>query len=312
MKLLFLSKENIPLAKAEAEALLGKGRLDENLLLIGTIRKTDRLAYTKVIGQVLFAANAKNIDKKIENYSWRKLIKGSFAVTVLANSKRSQGLERRYGGIVYDTLKNPKVDLENPTTNLIIIKTKKKYYVCIPEWENKEDFEARKSHKRPVNLPIGLHPKLARACVNLTGSTTSIYDPFCGLGSFLIEGGLIGLQVIGSDIDERLIQLCSKNLTYYNIRNNRLFLQDALHINKKYDYVVTDLPYGKNTKKISKELYPSFIRVLEKILKKRAVVIFPSFYNADQLLKKSKLKMKGRFKVYIHKSLSRIVYVLEK
>jgi len=155
-----------------------------------------------------------------------------------------------------------------------------------------------------------LDPKLARACVNLTGSTTTIYDPFCGTGGFLIEAGLMKLKVTGSDIDNFMIEQSSKNLNYYGIKKHSLFAKDAIKINKKYDYIVTDLPYGRSTRIIGADLYSKFISNLNKILKKRAVIMLPDSFNTKKLL--SKFKIKAHYSVYIHKSLTKEIYVLDR
>jgi tRNA G10 N-methylase Trm11 len=62
-----------------------------------------------------------------------------------------------------------------------------------------------------------LPPKLARQMVNLarTQETQRLLDPFCGSGVILIEGLLLGLEVMGSDFrDEALVQ-SRENLDWY-------------------------------------------------------------------------------------------------
>ncbi len=48
--------------------------------------------------------------------------------------------------------------------------------------------EARKVTHRPFSLPISLHPKLARALVNLARVPMGgvLLDPFCGTGGILL------------------------------------------------------------------------------------------------------------------------------
>ena len=298
MKLFLLSKEYVLLAKSEVEALIGKGKLDENVFLVNSSKTTDRLAYTKMICKVLFTTSLKNIKEKIKKFDWNTVIKGSFALNYISDNERSSSLSARYGGMVYDRLKTPKVDLEKPKTSIIVVKTKKNVYVCVLEFENRENFNARKSQNRIVNIPISLHPKLARACVNLTGSSTSIYDPFCGAGGFLIEAGLMGLKVVGSDISKRMVNASKKNLDFFKIKNT-LFRKNALKIDKKYDYIVTDLPYGRNTR-ITGNLN-KFISNLKKIVKKRAVIM---------INRKLKIKYKAHYSIYVHKSMTKEIYVI--
>lgn len=312
MKLFLFTKDNLDLARAEAETLTKKGKLEENVLLINTKNITNRLAYTRLIGELLFEATKKDIQSKIKKYNWNKIIKTTFAVNVFEKKEESQSLSKLYGGMIYDQLKTPKVDLNNPGTKIVIIKTKKKFYVCIQEWENEANFISRHPKTRPGQKPITILPRIARVCVNLTGATKEIYDPMCGVGGFLVEAGLMNLFPIGSDISQEMIKLCSLNLKHYNLNKYLLFKQDFLENKNKYDYILTDVPYGKNTKDITKDFYKQFLAKLETVLKKRAVLMFPHFAKAETLIKKSKLKIKGKYSIYIHKSLTREIFVVEK
>ena len=103
---------------------------------------------------------------------------------------------------------------------------------------------------------------------------------------------------------------------------------DFFKIKKKYKYIVADFPYGLNTaimgnlrvtrnnrkqiKKYLDKFYSGIIRKLEKILLKRAVVIFPSYFNYKIFIKKSKLKLTNEFDSYVHGNLTRKIVVLEK
>ena len=133
-----------------------------------------------------------------------------------------------------------------------------------------------------------------------------------------MEAGLMGLKPIGYDIDQVMLNRARINLEYFGVKGFKLIKKDALKLNKRIDYLVSDLPYGKNTKqKELKELYGGFISSLRNILGKRAVVVFPFFnkkrnINYDGLIKKNKLKIINKFEHYLHKSLSRKIFVIEK
>ena len=131
MKLFLLSKENVHLAKAEVEALVGKGTLFENVLLVETSKKTDRLAYTRFILNLIFEAKNNEIEQKLKKTNWNKIVKGTFALNFLVDSEKSQTLSRKYGGLIYDLLKTPKVDLENPKTNIFAVQVKNKTYFLV-------------------------------------------------------------------------------------------------------------------------------------------------------------------------------------
>ena len=198
-------------------------------------------------------------------------------------------------------------------TNLSLSVLKRLAYTKkINNKELKQGFSKRKPHLRPGFHPSSLNPKLARAFVNLTGIRKgTIVDCFCGTGGILIEAGLIGLNIIGYDIDEEMLERSKLNFEHFKIKNYKLFLRDATKIKNKYNYIVVDLPYGHATKKIDKNLYLNFLKNLKKILGKRAVIGFPSFCDYKKLIKQAKLKIINEFTIYLHKRLSKKIVILE-
>src|SRR5256884_2044712 len=61
--------------------------------------------------------------------------------------------------------------------------------------------EATKVAHRSFSLPISLHPKFARALVNLAEipMAGTVLDPFCGTGGVLLEAMQLGLRGVGLD-----------------------------------------------------------------------------------------------------------------
>ncbi len=190
--------------------------------------------------------------------------------------------------------------------------TKKIYKDGKKIWENKEKFGLRRAHLRPCLSPVSLSPKLARCLVNISGADEEIYDPFCGTGGILIEAGLMGLKCHGSDIDEEMLKKCKINLKHYEIKYFKLEKKDATKIRKKYGYIITDLPYGLNTKKQDfDKLYLNFLKNLKRILKNRAVVVFPNKTDYKKMIVSAGLKIEGEFEYYIHKSLTKKIVIIE-
>ncbi len=180
---------------------------------------------------------------------------------------------------------------------------------------SKKEFLSRRAHLLPEGHPTSLHPKLARALVNLIGASKSdtVLDPFCGAGGILIEAGLIGMKIVVFDIDMIMLKRAKINFDYLKIKNYQLKLKDATTTSKHYNYIVTDLPYGKNSKLSEKELevlYLKFFKVLKRIKPKKAIVGLPDFVNYKKLIKKAKLKIKKEFDWYLHKSLTKKILIL--
>ena len=330
-----------------------------NLLIVETegneaVEKLSlRLAYTPSIYSLLFECNYGDFLSNMKNFDWDKVYKGSFCVRVhkifpiknnpikkfnktynITNIKNAEidklYPEKELASFVWRKVRNPKVDLESPKTHIDIFFTEKRAYCCLLLKKIDEYYESRRSHLRPRPSPISLHPRLAKAMVNLTGAEEGelILDPFCGSGGILIEAGLMGLKTEGFDISRKMIWKSMVNLRHYGIKDCKLGAKDFFKIKKKYKYIVTDFPYGLNTaimgnirvtrnnrkqiKKYLEKFYSGIIKKLEKILLKRAVVIFPSYFNYKIFIKKSKLKLINEFDSYVHGNLTRKIVVLEK
>lgn len=82
------------------------------------------------------------------------------------------------------------------------------------------DSYASRDRNRPFrDSKVGmLPPKLAQTIVNLARGKdlglekTTLLDPFCGTGVLLQESLLMGLEVYGTDIDERMVDYTKNNL----------------------------------------------------------------------------------------------------
>ncbi len=113
---------------------------------------------------------------------------------------------------------------------------------------------SRRDYERPERDPKQgmLPPKLAQILLNLSGATPgdTVYDPFCGIGTVLQEGLLMGINVIGSDISADNIKKTRQNIDWLKkeylpraeshrdkaLPDLRLFNKDATLISK------SDLP----------------------------------------------------------------------
>ncbi len=356
----FLSGDHVDLGEKEIISLFGfkNHRLVDRLLIAVSDKNLDeklakRLALTKSIYRFLFECKTNDLTKTMKNFGWNSVYKDNFCVrifhfedspiTKISNNEKNNKKIKKYtqkkfsekklAGYIWRSVKKPKVILENPKTLINLFMVKNKVYCGLLIYTNKEDFESRKSHLRPFPHPSSLHPKVARALVNITGIKENeiLLDPFCGTGGFLIEAGLMGIKTIGYDINKIMINGCSENLRYYHIKKYKIKRKDASDITAKFDYAVTDLPYGLNSnamamyekdwkkhrinKKIEtkdfiknlEKFYLSFLKNLRKKLEKnrKAVIVLPSYVNYKKLLKMSKFKLEMEFSIYVHRSLTR-------
>ena len=348
MKYIFLlSGDYIELAKEEVISLFDVQKYDLlGNILIADLKNTKslnklsrRLALTKSIYRLLFECKVSELTKLMKKYDWDCVYKTSFCLRVQCFDIDKKNIKKKFSEkdlskYIWNSVQNPKVNLESPKTKIELFFIKGKAYCGLLTEELKGDFESRKAHLRPFSHPSSLHPKLARALVNITGikENETLLDPFCGTGGFLIECGLMGIKVFGYDISKNMAKGCKENLKHFNIKNFKIINKNALYINKKFDYVVTDLPYGlnsnvylqcnknsiqnksnkinlkinrKNQIKNIEKFYLKFLKNLRRKLKKKAVIIFPSYVNYKKLLKFAKFEIEKDFEIYMHRGLTR-------
>lgn len=188
-----------------------------------------------------------------------------------------------------------------------------------------KDTASRHVKHRPVGSPVSLPPKTARALLNLAmiprGGT--VYDPFCGTGGVLLEGASMGLQVIGSDLDNDMVEASRANLKHYGLHAAALFRADVGDAPReiqardlpRIDAIVTDLPYGRSAssgKEALGTLYDrAFVAIRECLpVGARAVIGLPTQAAADRA--HAVLEPVGLFKVWVHRSLTRHFVVLRR
>lgn len=324
MKTLFLvSKQDIELAKDEVLALakLKESFLDQNLFIIdkkiNAERLSKRLAYTRKIYRLLFYTGWENLLPLIKRFPWKKVYEENFRLRIsnMCRKKLPKDYnEKALAGYIWRGVDNPKVRLKDAKTSIELFFTKDAVYCAKLLHKIEGGFEERKAHKRPKLHPTAMHPKLARAMINLTGIKRGvILDPFCGSGGILIETGLMGMQPVGFDIDKNMLARAKMNLDHFNIKEYELKQNDATRFRTNIDYAVTDLPYGLNSKAEElNNLYTRFLNNLHKRLRKKAAVSFPDFIDYRRIVKKSGFMIEKDYDYYLHKSLSKKIIVIKK
>ena len=335
MKVLFeRSKEHTALSRAELLTCLAVEAspytvLDENedILLVETNAKkatignlAERLAFTFLIDELVFSCPA-TIQEVIGQAKRHPLsIEGTIAIRCKNRGSaldQEQVIDRL--GDVYT--KNRRVNLAHPDIELRAVLTPGTVYVGIKKAEiNTSHFQQRRGHLRPFLSPVTMHPKIARALVNLSAVKKNevLLDPFCGTGGILIEAGLLGIRMIGSDVEKKMIDGCKRNLEFYHLDTSQLHCADIGDIVKYapcVDAVVTDFPYAKATTTKGEKPQKLYDRAFETIshilgVNKRAVI---GFSSEDMIsIGEQYLTLEDVFPVRAHRSLTRYFVVYSK
>lgn len=137
--------------------------------------------------------------------------------------------------------------------DLVIIKGKSDYYLGLTAGiQNLDQYSKRDYNKKVKDTKIGmLPPKLAQIMINLAGKDTqTIYDPFCGTGTILMEALLMKKNALGSDLNQKMVEAAQKNCTWlkneFNATNQfKVWFLNAKDINasnfeQKIDSIITE------------------------------------------------------------------------
>lgn len=313
-KIFVLSKEYIDLAKEEVLALTDSRNFNliHNFLIIDSEdAMANRLSYTHSVLDYLFLTDTDCLEQEIRNFGWNGYYKKNFCVRAYGFRKADE--EKILASLIWRQIKEPKVELVNPATRIEFFKMTDQVLCGRFISDTDKSYINRKAHLRPSLHPTSMNPKLARAMINLSGVKSGILlDPFCGSGGILIEAGLMGYDVLGLDIIEKMLDRCRNNLLHYGIKNFMLDLEDARKYHGKTDIIVTDLPYGKSSVAHDLDsLYLEFLVSAKKIAD-QMVIGFPDFFPGKALIGRSGWSIKNEFSVYLHKSLSKNIFVLKK
>lgn len=321
MKFIFqLSGEHPVLPKAEILAVLEGEKIKYNIfhenrktriLIIDAKTKNPEFIsrFAMTVKAAEFVAMTDDLDE-IAKDIYKKIPKPkTFAVR-----SESHELEKKLGGKIWNL--GLEVNLTKPDFKVLCFRDNKKYITGI-EIPLRKDFNPRKPQFRPFFHPTSMHPKIARLLVNLARikKDDNVLDPFCGTGGILIEAGLMGIKVFGSDISERMIEGCRENLNFYNI-TGEIRTVDATKIDKEFhgiDAIVTDPPYGRSSAVFGgnkTELYKNFLKSAANSLKAKGTIVIVTPMEFSRKLKG--FEVIGKYSIRVHKSLTRRILVLSK
>ena len=212
------------------------------------------------------------------------------------------------------------IDLRNPEVEVRVLLGSRVRISRIVGKIDRKGFESRKGENRPFFSPISLHPKYARALVNLSGVGPGgrLLDPFCGTGGILIEASLAGAKTLGSDLDPRMLEGSTQNMAHFGLQADRLEECDVSKIDGVFgevDAVATDPPYGRASstgKEVPGLLHRRMLLALRDILAPggRAAVVLPDTAAVGKL--PAGMRLVESHPMRVHRSLVRHFVVLRK
>lgn len=218
---------------------------------------------------------------------------------------------------LWTKLKHLSVDLKNPQHFFMYLYTPETLYLGEQIFKNQKTYLKRMPKLRPVAKPYTLKSDMARAGINLlkVKEQDTVLDPFCGICGILLEASDMNLKAIGNDINKFDIINSKKNYDYFKYEYPQFFTEDAqvqfLEENS-VDGIISDIPYGKCSRRLGDDLYENFLKSAQKMLKpnKRMTIIYANFTNFKPLALKYFNEV-VEIEEYMNKSMTRYVLVLE-
>ncbi|MHA2362987.1 MAG: TRM11 family SAM-dependent methyltransferase [Candidatus Hodarchaeales archaeon] len=149
-------------------------------------------------------------------------------------------------------------------------------------------------------------------------------DPFMGGGGMLIEAGILGFLTIGLDIGYWMCRGSRMNLYDLSSHNIDLFPWTIIRINSEFipvkdnsvDLIVTDPPYGISTSLKNwsnlETLLNTVLGECYRVLKPESRIVISVPSKTNMIIEKTGFKLIIKNYDRVHKSLTRVIYVLEK
>jgi tRNA (guanine10-N2)-dimethyltransferase len=197
--------------------------------------------------------------------------------------------------------------------------------VCVLGWltaESVRDFGERRPTDRPFFQPGSMAPLDARALANIAGAAPgrTILDPMCGTGGTLIEAGLVGAAVVGTDAQWKMVRGTDANLDSLvgAAHETAVARADATALPLRagaVDGVVFDAPYGRQSKIATHrlaDLVAGTLTEAHRVSTDGATCVLMADRSWREAAIEAGWRVTDRFKRRVHASLTRHVHVLEK
>ena len=235
-----------PRFREEARALLGPiEALHPRLAFVTQTESVlDRILGASLVDDVLHSTSrlwtyetdvtSGDVAAYVGEWAEEHLPSGSFAVRARKLGLGIEGLSRKeIECMVGDEASGESrpVDLENPDHEVVVIIAGRED--ASSHWDDAQqnqmvlwgirDKRSSGSYigisptERPFFKPVSLDPRLARLMVSLSlssKSTSTVVDPFCGTGGIAIEASMLGIEVLASDLDSRMVEGTLSNLEW--------------------------------------------------------------------------------------------------
>lgn len=333
----YVSGENIELGKAEVGALLDHFFNDHKITWIRRLGKIileknpvdcllNRAALVQYAGIILAdASSTDEIIRLVSDDDWTLHIteQDTFAIKTISldgEERLNQRLQiEKDLGTHIRTVTGAKVDLRNPSVQILSLIGPDRVLVCKSNWSKlRALLRDREPGKKAFFHPSMMNSTLARVMCNLAGVKPGevVLDPFCGGGGILCEASYIGSSVVGIDLNWRLLMGAKRNLSMIG-ENYSLIQGDTQEIPIGFvNRIVSDPPYGRASStrgNMAIKLVESLLEKIHSIVQSEGECIClcgDSTMELSQIVDESGLTVTRRLNMRVHSGLTREIVVI--
>jgi len=278
---------------------------------------TNRIALSHYLSEYIASVEFDHLTSAIESINLSEIESAAISIRI-AEGKREDfnvtELTKEFGAILAS---KTKIDLIKPHTRFRIYIGDQAHIGKEIAKIDRGQYEKRKNRYLPFVSPISIHPRLARALINLTARSVNskILDPFCGTGAILIEAAMMGMEAFGSDISDKMIEGSEVNLgnLKLSVHLEQMDVGKMGDFGEKFDCIVTDPPYGRSASTRREPIEQLYSRALvafseNLVVNGRVGIVIPEIDTLDY---EQDFKLLRKTSIRVHRSLTRNFVVLE-
>lgn len=245
-----------------------------------------RSAFMKERLDIMYEGNnLEEISQQVEQYN---LGESTFRVISLNTSdldttKKIGHPERRKIEREIGLRVNGTPDLVNPPANTfgIVLLDGKWYFGKLVESESVWFLHQKKPHM----YSTALSTRVARAVANIAvphPEGVRAIDPCCGIGTVLVEALSMGINIVGRDINPRVVLGSRKNIAHFELEGT-VEIGPIAEVVDDYDVAIIDMPYNLFTH-ITPEEQLEILKEARRFTKK---VIVVTIETIDHMVKEA-------------------------
>ena len=168
---------------------------------------------------------------------------------------------------------------------------------------NSKEYLTRR--KKPFNYSHAVDIKIAKAVLNIAINNDynlRVIDPCCGIGTILIEGRVIGIDIKGYEINPLVKQQCNLNLKHFGYKPD-VGKIDMLKTTEHFDVAILDLPYGHSSL-VTRDEQIALIRKTKEISDKSVIITMDDMSDifrsvGYKIIDSCKIKKSNAFSRYV-------------